>query len=248
MRIRIIGIGRAGGSFARALAHVGHEVVVAERHDDPAMSASDVDVVLLAVPDRAIAAVAERITPGPATILHCSGATTLAPVRHHPRHGSIHPLMTLPDATTGARRLLDDCTFAVDGDAAGDTIVRDLGGTAIRVDDDRRALYHAAAAITSNHTVALAGQVAAIADELGLPAEAFWGLLRASVDSIVDLGPEAALTGPAARGDIATLRAHLEALPEDEREAYRALARRAGRLASREIDFDPRPGEGRLSG
>ena len=248
MRIRIIGDGRAGGSFTGALRHVGHEVLVAGRHDDVTTAATDVDVVLLTVPDRAIAEIAERVTPGPAAVLHCSGATTLAPVRHHARHGSIHPLMTLPDTAVGTGRLLDRCTFAIDGDPVAEALALGLGGTPIRVGDDQRALYHAAAAITSNHTVALAGQVAAIADELGIEPTAFWSLLRASVDSIIELGPEAALTGPAARGDAGTLRAHLDALPEPEREAYRALARRAARLAGHEVDFEPAPGGGTLSG
>ncbi len=236
LRIRIIGAGRAGGSFARALRSVGHTVELLGRSPG---DTADPDVILLAVPDGAISRVADALPAlddGP-VVLHCSGATPLTALARHPRRGSIHPLMTLPDAETGTRRLLDDCTYAVAGDPVTRRLVDDLGGRAIEIGDDQRALYHAAAAITSNHTVALTGQVARLAERLGLPAEVFWPLLRASVESVAATSPTDALTGPAARGDRATINAHLAAIGDDERATYLALAREAARLAGRDLDL-----------
>ena len=45
-----------------------------------------------------------------------------------------------------------------------------------------------------------------------MPLEAYLDLVRATVDNVAELGPAAALTGPAARGDWATIERHLAAL------------------------------------
>jgi predicted short-subunit dehydrogenase-like oxidoreductase (DUF2520 family) len=101
-----------------------------------------------------------------------------------------------------------------------------------------RAGYHAAACVASNHLVALLGQVERLAREAGVPFEAFLPLVRASVDNVDELGPAGALTGPVARGDSSTVAAHLDALPDDERAAYRAGALAALRLAGRDDDVE----------
>ena len=64
----------------------------------------------------------------------------------------------------------------------------------------------------------------------GVPLEAFLALVRGTVDNVAALGPAAALTGPVARGDWATVERHLAALPEDERPAYEAMVDQARRL------------------
>ena len=79
-----------------------------------------------------------------------------------------------------------------------------------------------AACVAANHVVALLGQVERIAASVGLPVDAFLGLTRAAVDDVAALGPRAALTGPASRGDWATIARHLDSLPEAERAGYGA--------------------------
>ena len=116
--IRIVGPGRAGQSFAQACEAVGLQVDLLAREAAVASAASDVDAVPIATPDRAIAQVAQAISPGDAVLLHCSGATGLAPPAGHPRHGSIHPPMALPSAEVGATRLRYHGWFAVAGDLA----------------------------------------------------------------------------------------------------------------------------------
>ena len=109
---------------------------------------------------------------------------------------------------------------------AGDPVARDmaeaLGGRTVEVADDDRAAYHAAACIAANHVVALLGQVERVAATAGLPLDAFLGLTRAAVDDVASLGPAGALTGPARRGDWATLARHRDALAADERPGYNA--------------------------
>jgi predicted short-subunit dehydrogenase-like oxidoreductase (DUF2520 family) len=91
------------------------------------------------------------------------------------------------------------------------------------VADGDRAAYHAAACVASNHLVALLGSAERIAATAGVPLAAYLDLVRATVENVAELGPEAALTGPAARGDWATIERHRAVLPPRERDAYEAL-------------------------
>ena len=202
-----------------------------------------VDLLIVATPDDAIAGVAGRIEPDEGTVVvHLSGACGLDVLAPHPHRASLHPLVALPDAERGARRLRDGTTFAVSGSdevalAAMGRIVAVLGGTAVVVPEWARTAYHAAAAVAANHLVALLGQVERIAAEAGLPLSLFEGLVRGAVDDAFSAGPGRALTGPAARGDLGTLQRHrdvLAALPggSEEVAAYDALVAMARRLVA----------------
>ena len=79
---------------------------------------------------------------------------------------------------------------------------------------------------------ALLGSAERVAAEAGVPLDAYLDLVRATVENVADLGPVAALTGPAARGDLATIERHRAVLPAGERPAYEALLERAQRLAA----------------
>jgi predicted short-subunit dehydrogenase-like oxidoreductase (DUF2520 family) len=119
-------------------------------------------------------------------------------------------------------------------------VVEELGGRPVDVPDDRRVAYHAAAAVASNHLVALLGQVERLAAAAGVPAEAYWDLARPTIDNVVELGAAAALTGPVARGDWETVRRHLAAIAPDERDAYLAMSVAAARLVGRDVPDDLR--------
>jgi len=231
LRVRIVGPGRAGQSFASAFADKGLDVELLDRTASITSAAHGVDVVLICTPDRTIAEVAEAIDPGPAAVLHCSGATGLVPVRQHERHGSIHPLMALPTSTVGAARLANSGWFAVAGDPVAGELADLLGGRSFVVDDEKRALYHATAAVSANHVVALLAQVERLAAHVGVPVQAFLDMSRACIEDVATQGAAAALTGPAARGDQATLDAHRDALPPAELPLYDTLVAAAQQLA-----------------
>lgn len=232
--VRIVGRGRAGGSLAGALETVGWDVEVVP--GSSAVAADGVDLVVLAVPDGAVASVAAAVVPGDAVVAHLAGSLGLDVLVPHRRRASIHPLVSLPTPEVGASRLRDTAWFAVAGDPIATAVVAALGGHAVEVADEQRAAYHAAACIASNHLVALLGQVERIAAPVGVPLEAYLDLARATVENVATLGPAAALTGPAARGDVATLdrhRAALGALDPTEVDAYDAMVAQAERLAGR---------------
>lgn len=238
----IVGSGRAGGSFHGALGAIGWTCELRSSRSATLPNLADVDLVLLTVPDAAIAEVAAAMPPTGGVIAHVSGACDLDVLAPHDRVGSIHPLMSLPDPETGSRRLLDHCTFAVDGDPLVTELATALGGVAIEVPGPERALYHATAAIAANHLTALCAQVESLATVVGVPVDAYWTLMSTTLDNIADVGPAAALTGPAARGDWDTVRTHLDALPtDDDRRLYFALCEHAAHLAGRTLDTNLDP-------
>lgn len=233
MRVRVIGVGRTGGSFQRALATAGWDVAPGVGRGGPiATAATGVDLVLITTPDAAIAEVATQIEPvETAVVAHASGALGPDPIAHHPRHAVVHPLVALPDPGRGASRLVGAWFgLAVDGDPLGDRIVADLRGWSIPIEHDAWACYHAAAVIAANHLVALLGHAERVAAGVGLPLAALMDLAAGSLADVADLGPARALTGPVRRGDLDTVRRHLAAVPEAEREAYRVMSEQAARL------------------
>ncbi|HUX05337.1 MAG TPA: DUF2520 domain-containing protein [Acidimicrobiales bacterium] len=229
MNIAIVGAGRAGMSFSLALSAVRHRVQLV--HHDEIDEISPSDLVLLCVPDGAIEETAARLAPCEDRVLaHCAGSRTLDVLAGHPRVGSLHPLATLPSPERGAPRLLG-ATYCVAGDALVDDVVASLGGHVLALADDQRTLYHATASVAANHLVALLGHVARLAEATGLNLDNFVPLARMALEDVAEAGPVVALTGPASRGDLATIDAHLAAMAESERATYVAMANAALALA-----------------
>ena len=240
--IRIIGPGRAGTSLAAALSARGWAFAgFLGRGDELARAADGVDLLVVATPDEAVAEEAAAVVPAAGTtVAHLSGSLGLDALAPHPLRATVHPLVPLPNGEVGAARLTSGVTFAVAGAPLGRTMVACLGGRVVEVADSDRAAYHAAACIAANHVVALLGQVERVAASVGLDLDSFLPLARAAVEDVAALGAGAALTGPARRGDWATLSRHLDALPESERPGYQAGAALATRLAGADA---PAPAE-----
>jgi predicted short-subunit dehydrogenase-like oxidoreductase (DUF2520 family) len=179
-----------------------------------------VRLVVLAVPDSAIAEVAALLpVRDDVVVCHLAGALGLDVLAPHPRRASMHPLRSIPTTSTD----LTGAWWAVAGDPLVRSVVEALDGRVVEVDDSARVAYHAAAVMASNHLVALLGAVERVAATAGVPLDAFLDLVRGTVDNVAALGPADALTGPVARGDWATVERHLAALPESERSLYDAL-------------------------
>lgn len=231
---RVIGPGRAGRSLASALTGAGWQArPPLGRADDVRNAAGDVDLVVIATPDASIEAVAAAIRPNDdAVVAHLAGSLGLDVLGTHRRRGALHPLRSIPTPDTDLR----GAWFAVAGDPLVEHAVTALEGTFVRVADDDRPLYHAAACIASNHLVALLGQAERVAAEAGVPLAAYLDLVRATVDNVERLGPQDALTGPVARGDAGTVERHRAALPPDEVEAYDAMVDAARRLLRVQVE------------
>jgi predicted short-subunit dehydrogenase-like oxidoreductase (DUF2520 family) len=250
--LALVGPGRAGTTIAGALAERGWDVIaVAGRRPDAPSTiaaasrlgasavaldavATDADLVVVATPDAAVEqtarVVAGSVSPD-ALVIHLSGGLGLEVLSALPsRVGALHPLQTFPSASAGTARLAGSwCAIA--GDPEVRVLAEQLGLRPVEVADADRVRYHAAACIASNHLAALLDQVQRVAP---IPLDAYLPLVRATVDNVEAIGPRAALTGPVARGDVATVRDHLAVLAGTDPDAYRALARLARGLTGRD--------------
>jgi predicted short-subunit dehydrogenase-like oxidoreductase (DUF2520 family) len=225
-----------------------------------AEAAQDAEVVVIATPDATIAEVCERIAragsirPG-SSVAHVSGATGLDSLDAAASIGattlSMHPLQTIPSVEAGVDRI-PGAGFAVTatserGEALGDRLANDAGGRPFRLADDMKALYHSAGVFASNYLVAITAIAREIEAEAGVPdaAEYLATLQDATLENVRRVGAAEALTGPAVRGDVATVERNLEALAERVPEAvasYVALAELTAGIAARSGRL---PAEGR---
>jgi len=224
--VRVIGAGRAGSALAGRLRATGLAVTAGRE------PLADADLILLAVPDAAIAEVARAVPLGP-WMGHVSGATSVTALAPHQLRFSLHPLQTLttdrgPEQLDGAWAAL---TFETD--EAGQVahwLAEQLGLHAFVLADADKPLYHAGAAMASNFLVTLYRVAARLLVESGAPPEALVPLMRRVIENGFQL------TGPIARGDWATVDAHLAAIqartPEVE-PVYRALAEATRAVAAK---------------
>jgi predicted short-subunit dehydrogenase-like oxidoreductase (DUF2520 family) len=232
------------------------------------------DVVLITVPDGAIAAVAKELAslsvaqanpprrgardvprPGAATlpmlssaqrkgtanawrgkiVLHTCGALDRSVLRPLERlgaaTGSLHPLQTFGKNTVPK---LKGVACAIEGSlaalGAAQRICRDLGCIPIRVSSGRKPNYHAAAVFAAGHILAAIEAATRIVMATGFSrrqaVRALLPLTRQTLNNFERDGARAAWTGPAARGDLATIKKHIAALrrfPPEYRAAYGAL-------------------------
>jgi len=212
----------------------------------------EADVILLATPDKTLAGVAEQLAriAGNAcrgkVVLHTSGALdsgVLAPLaRLGAATGSLHPMQTFTGREVPK---LKGVVFAVEGDPAArrvaERIARELGGVPVIIDASSKAAYHAAGALVAGHSLALIEAATRILMRSGFTRrramQAVLPLTRQMLDNFERFGPQAAWTGPIARGDYAVVQAHekaLRAYPREFQWAYAALALLAGRVLAKD--------------
>jgi predicted short-subunit dehydrogenase-like oxidoreductase (DUF2520 family) len=195
--VNVIGAGRVGSAIAARLDERG---LLADG-DDP-------DLVLLCVPDSAIAEVAGSVEPGP-WVAHVSGATPLLALDPHSRRFGLHPLQTFtrsrgPEQLDGAFAAVTSETD--EAQERGFWLARTLGLEPFALAESARPLYHAGAAIASNYLVTLHRIATELFRVAGAPPEGLVPLMRRTIDNDFEL------TGPIDRGDWATVDAHRRAI------------------------------------
>lgn len=206
---------------------------------DPAQVAARSELLILAVPDDELPDLVAELADGgqvrPGTIvMHVAGAhgtAILAPLTSRGALGlAIHPAMTFVGGAEDTQRMRSAC-FAITADdeighTVGASLVYEIGGQPVRIDEADRTLYHAALAHGANHLVALISDATTVlrsvieradADGTAAPLRSAQDMLAplvtAALGNVLDLGPSA-LTGPVARGDADAVAAHLAALRE----------------------------------
>lgn len=270
LTIGFVGTGRAAGSLARTVraSNAGHRLLVASRNGSAVALAGHVgadlqpaaevlassDLTFLSVPDDRIQAVAAELAelglPGAGGVVaHLSGSRGPEILEPLARLGYVtagfHPLQVL-----GGYRVRRGTAFAVEAPPEArellSRVVADLGGLEILLPHGARPKYHAAAAIAANLGMALLAESLDLMEGAGIDrtaaTEGLVALIRGGLDSTLQKGLPAALTGPVTRGDASTIRLHLEQLAGDPElaDAYRAVSR----LLLRQAQRDGRPDAG----
>ncbi|HZI85396.1 MAG TPA: Rossmann-like and DUF2520 domain-containing protein [Pyrinomonadaceae bacterium] len=212
-------------------------------------------IILIATPDDQIARTATKLasskisSPKNRVVLHTSGAlssSVLKPLANLGFHvGSLHPLVSVSDPEKGQQGLRG-AFYCIEGDATATRVaralVKDLGGRSFKISSEKKPLYHAAAVMASGHVLALYDLATDMLVRCGLKrSEALrilLPLLESTVNNLSQSDPSSALTGTFARGDIATVRRHLEALSKDgltqALEIYKLLGARSLELGVRQ--------------
>jgi predicted short-subunit dehydrogenase-like oxidoreductase (DUF2520 family) len=258
--VGVIGTGRVGPVLGAALARAGHPVVAAcgvsersrRRADQllpgvPLLPAQDVaeqaELLLLTVPDDALPAVAEGLVATGAIragqlVVHASGRYGIGVLDAARATGALplalHPVMTFTGTDVDLARLAG-CSFGITAPELfrpmAEALVVEMGGEPEWIAEEIRPLYHAALAFGANSMVTLVAQAADLLSAAGVqePGRMLGPLLGAALDNALRSGDQA-LTGPVARGDAATVAAHLAELdriaPDSPvRAAYLAMAR-----------------------
>jgi predicted short-subunit dehydrogenase-like oxidoreductase (DUF2520 family) len=208
----------------------------------PDQVGADADLVLVAVPDDALAPLVAGLanagawSPGQ-LVAHTSGAHGIAPLapataaRALPL--ALHPVMTFTGRSEDTARLAG-ITYGVttleELRPIAHALILELHGEVAWIAEEQRPLYHAALAHGANHLMTLVAEASELLEAAGVtrPSAMLGPLLGAALDNALRLG-DTALTGPVVRGDAATVAAHLETLARSAPEAvpaYLALARR----------------------
>ena len=208
------------------------------------------DCWFIAVPDRQIAATAAALaqTPGlpeQATAFHASGALAaaeLVPLQARGwRIGSAHCILSFATPATAVQQFAGT-PCALEGEVPAVDALRPLftaiGAHCFSVPAEQKLLYHAAAVFGTNFLPVLQAAAEALWQHSGVPPELLprlrATLLRNAVDNVLALGPAGALTGPAARGDVALVQRQGQAVARWDDQAgaaYTALSELARRLA-----------------
>jgi predicted short-subunit dehydrogenase-like oxidoreductase (DUF2520 family) len=233
----VLGSGAVASALIDALPAAGVEVRASwnRRSGTAPPPLREVDLVLLAVSDGAVAEVCDALDVGRGQLVaHLAGALGLRPLasalRKGARTGSLHPLRAFtagdPASLAGAAAGIAGSNASARRDLAA--LARRLGMTPLATRERSRALYHAAAVLAAGAQVALFSEAArAFRKATGASEKharaALLPLALGALDKLRRLTPAKALTGPAARGDLETIRAHRAALPKDLREIYDRL-------------------------
>jgi len=240
-RVLLIGTGRMAYHLGHAMVKAGVNVIgVAGRNkerltdlarflDRPAFRLDrplpDADLVLLATSDDSIAEVAGALPVSGAVVAHTAGAMSLDALAPHAHRGAIWPIQTL---SHGAPIDLADVPMVVDSNSAVARdamlrLARAISGSVLELSHEKRELLHLAAVLTSNFPVFLVGEAQRLLRKEKLPPDLLMPLWRTTANNVSTIGPDQALTGPARRGDVTTIKRHLDQLT-DEPELRRAYA------------------------
>jgi len=219
------------------------------------------DIILICTPDDKISTACAEISkdfkktcfgskePKNKTVIHFSGSKMLNELYSAKKANisiaCMHPIKSFADPKE-AYKTIKGTLFGVTYDKKDEKTAGTIGrlleefeGRSIFIENDKKALYHASACIASNYLVSLLDYTAVIAHKIGVCPDIFLdGLLYLSegtIKNIRKMGTRKALTGPIARGDVTTIKEHVEkikkTLKPDILEMYALLGSKTAEIS-----------------
>lgn len=259
-RFCLVGAGRAGTGVAAALKGAGHVPVgvasrsprsaelAASRLGPPVVSVQELppcDVVLLGVPESALEDVAAQAAAaiGPGTIVwHLAGAAGVGPLAAVASAGgrrcALHPVQAFPDPDAGLARLPGSAWGLTCDEGLAEwaraVVTEDLGGRVFELREEDRPVWHAAAVTAAGGAIAIMSLGEQLLGSIGVEAagDVLGPLASAAIANASERGASASLTGPAVRGEWATVKAHLDAMDPSLAGPYRDATKLILRVAA----------------
>ena len=231
--------GRRKESTTTAARRIGKHVCAYDTID----AAKSAEMVLLCLPDDLIERICEKLARENkfikgAIVVHCSGAFSsniLSTAREYCQCSvaSMHPLQTFPTVDAAIKMMSGTYCF-YEGDEGAIPVIerfaKDIGLRPIQISSTSKILYHAAAVMACNYFVALMDSAIMLTEKAGFDRTIAWSaiepLVATTLNNITEMGTINSLTGPIARGDVKTVRRHLQKLaltPEHLASVYRTM-------------------------
>lgn len=201
------------------------------------------DITLITTPDDKINLVCEELCLGKSLkneniIFHCSGSLTSDALALAKEKGcyvaSIHPMRSFAKPEFAIEHF-EGTYAAMEGDSEAIAVVKPLfdaiGSITYEISCEKKSLYHAAGVFASNYLVGLAHEAqncltgAGVEDNMAM--KIITNIMQGTVSNLEKtLSPNKSLTGPIQRGDISTIKQHLETLGnKEQKELYASLGR-----------------------
>ena len=255
-----VGVGRVGTALAVSLERRGYTVLAVEDEDPSAKErvlgmlrganarisqeiAEQTRAVFVTTRDDAIETTAKRLSqrfswPEDTVFVHTSGSHVSAILGARPRL-SFHPLQSFAQVEEAVKRI-PHSVFTLEGDQKGLEFGRELadslGVEHVEISPEQKPLYHLAACVACNYAITLVYQAKRLLRELGFPSSlaerGLLSLLSGTVSNMERLGVERAITGPIMRGDLETIKVHLDALSREGKRDLTELYSLLGNLTA----------------
>lgn len=219
----IVGVASRGGESARILA----SKLGCAAYSSASQIPPEASFILIATQDHAVADAVAQLPESGAVVAHTSGSVPLDVVAaKFARAGVLYPLQTFSRDVDVNVAEVPFFTEATDGETLAiiDALASSLSFTVHHADSRLRSRLHVAGVLTSNFPIWLLKITEDLLSGEGLPLSTVAPLMKATIEKAFEVGPESAMTGPARRGDRATIAKHMQILAGDDREIYRLLS------------------------
>ena len=183
---------------------------------------TDVDFVIISTSDTSVGDVAKMLKPSEAVVVHTSGSVEMSVLgKYHKRCGVLYPLQTFSkDVEVDIAKV----PFFIEGDTEIGKLAHKISNNIYHADSQKRKALHVAGVLTSNFPIYLLQIAERALSAEGFPLEVVRPLIEVSIEKAFNVKPENALTGPARRGDLQTIRKHINSLSETDAEIYRIIS------------------------